>query len=243
MSNPERLVFSRSGLEEEICVTPHTDDMDQMRAVGVPNERDIALVLSNVTDEWFERFLRALQRRSPNRAMVIASIVETAAINDVAGGDVDPGFAFDPKDSAELLRIRQAIDSYLGWKNQADEARGDYVTRVREVGDALVPTDTRVPGEQLVSCLELNNSLSSEVTSLRTQVQMLTEHTRRQRKELRRLNAAERARKKSNVPLHVTHDRWLQKLHALEQRTALGTANQADIMTIERLRRWLGDYP
>lgn len=50
-------------------------------------------------------------------------------------GDADiGGFGVDPEDSQQLLDLREAIDTHLGWANAEDEERGDYVRRIREVG-------------------------------------------------------------------------------------------------------------
>ena len=54
---------------------------------------------------------------------------------DLFGSDIDPGFGVDPKDSGRLLELRQAIDTHLGWSSHPAEQQGDYVARVREVGE------------------------------------------------------------------------------------------------------------
>jgi hypothetical protein len=46
-------------------------------------------------------------------------------------GDADPG------DSERLRRLREIIDTELGWANQADEEAGDYEARLREVAREL----------------------------------------------------------------------------------------------------------
>jgi hypothetical protein len=43
------------------------------------------------------------------------------------GPDVDPG------DSERLQRLREIIDTEIGWANQADEEGGDYERRLHEV--------------------------------------------------------------------------------------------------------------
>jgi hypothetical protein len=81
----------------------------------------------------------------------------------------------DPEDSERLRRLREIIDTEIGWANQADEEAGDYEARLHEVAlelkrlrardlsmrewlrtllvkvDALLngrrrPTSTRLPG-------------------------------------------------------------------------------------------------
>lgn len=67
-------------------------------------------------------------------------------MNDVTGGDVDPGFGVDPKDSAALLELREAIDAHLGWSDQTAERAADYVGRIKEVG-ALITGGEPLPEE------------------------------------------------------------------------------------------------
>lgn len=43
----------------------------------------------------------------------------------------------DPKDSESLRRLREIIDSELGWATSEDEERGDYEARLREVAEEL----------------------------------------------------------------------------------------------------------
>ncbi len=214
MSNPERLVFTRVGITEEVCVTPHDDDMNSLRAVAVPREADIAQVLAGVSDDWFVGFLVELNNLSSNRAIAVARVVERTGLSDaaadVAGGDIDPGFGVNPKDSEELLRLRQAIDTHLGWRNSKEEHDGNYLERIKQAGEqlfALAP-EAKVPSaadEQLVSCLELANTLSTDLHERLVHVQKLTERNRRQRKELRRLNASERERSLTVSLAHHQH--------------------------------------
>lgn len=98
-----------------------------------------------------------------------------------ADGDVDPGFGFDPGDSARLLELRQAIDA-IGWNSQADEERGDYLGRLKEIREELGAQDTA-----------------------RGQVIRQQQKLVRQRKELRRLNAAERERSLAVSLAHHQH--------------------------------------
>jgi hypothetical protein len=39
----------------------------------------------------------------------------------------------DPEDSDRLRRLREIIDTEIGWANQADEEAGDYEARLHEV--------------------------------------------------------------------------------------------------------------
>lgn len=43
----------------------------------------------------------------------------------------------DPKDSDSLRRLRQIIDTELGWASTEDEEAGDYEARLREVAAEL----------------------------------------------------------------------------------------------------------
>lgn len=43
----------------------------------------------------------------------------------------------DPADSLELRWLRHAIDTELGWANEADQEGGDYLARIKEVGAQL----------------------------------------------------------------------------------------------------------
>jgi len=42
----------------------------------------------------------------------------------------DPEFGVDPKDSARLLALRDAIDEHLGWLSDEQEEEADYVARI-----------------------------------------------------------------------------------------------------------------
>lgn len=100
-----------------------------------PVARDLAAALALVPNKWFESFLAELGKLSPNRAFSVAHVAERAQLNPEL---TEPGgFGVDPKDPERLLELRQAIDSYLGWKSQEDEEHGDYVFRIREIGDML----------------------------------------------------------------------------------------------------------
>lgn len=176
MSNPERLVITCSGVQDEICVTPYAHDTDAARAVATPLPRDIATALAYVSDEWFEKFMREFRKRSFGRAIAIARATESAA--DVVGGDADPGFGVDPQDSARLLELRQAIDA-IGWNTPEEEERGDYLARLHQIREELVTAYQR-DGETIPA-------LSAVVTKLETKV-------RQQRSELRRFNREARAR-------------------------------------------------
>ncbi len=56
-------------------------------------------------------------------------------INEVIDGY--PPFGVLHTDSSELLRLRQAIDDHLGWRNAEERESGNYVTRVQQVGTML----------------------------------------------------------------------------------------------------------
>ncbi len=43
----------------------------------------------------------------------------------------------DPDDGARLIELRGAIDEHIGWADAASEERGDYLARVRQVGELL----------------------------------------------------------------------------------------------------------
>jgi hypothetical protein len=60
------------------------------------------------------------------------------------------GFGIDPKDSAALLALRNAIDEELGWETQEEEEAGDYVARVRQVGAQLAGRPAPIECEMVV---------------------------------------------------------------------------------------------
>ncbi len=81
MSKPERFCLDGpTGIPEELMVTRYYESTDGQRHVDVPRPRDVAEALSRCSNEWFEVFLRAFQRKSPNRAMVVASAAESAQL-------------------------------------------------------------------------------------------------------------------------------------------------------------------
>lgn len=49
----------------------------------------------------------------------------------------DAEFGVDPRDSARLLALRDAIDDHLGWLNLEQEEEADYVARIIGVGVEL----------------------------------------------------------------------------------------------------------
>ncbi len=61
---------------------------------------------------------------------------------DVFGEGIDPGFGVDPTDSAELLRLRVAIDDYLGWRTDAEREAADYEERIKQVAAYVGATET-----------------------------------------------------------------------------------------------------
>ena len=68
-----------------------------------------------------------------------------------------PATDVDPGDSASLQALREAIDEHLAWDNQEDEDRGDYVARVRQVGQKLRPaTET---GDPIRAALDAERAL------------------------------------------------------------------------------------
>ncbi len=112
--------------------------------LGTPSPREVARAISSMGGDWFLRFLTHLAKESPNRAYQVAEVTEVAgllphrsAMDDVRGGDIDPGFGVDQADSGLLLELRNAIDEHLGWFCEEDKERGDYTWRVRQVGRAL----------------------------------------------------------------------------------------------------------
>lgn len=58
----------------------------------------------------------------------------------------DAEFGVDPRDSARLLALRDAIDDHLGWLNLEQEEEADYVARIIGVGVELKKLK---PGEPL----------------------------------------------------------------------------------------------
>jgi hypothetical protein len=48
-----------------------------------------------------------------------------------------PGFGLDPRDSAALLELREAVDQYLGWENLQQEEAANYPARVIQVGERI----------------------------------------------------------------------------------------------------------
>jgi hypothetical protein len=137
---------------------------------------------------------------------------------DLIGADIDPGFGVDVEDSARLLELRSAIDTYLGWRSPESEERGDYVARVREVAEAIWDAKAALrnnAGADLVLALVKASSTSPEdvlspessrspsdepaatqhpAPMLASRVAALEEKIRRQRKELRRFNRDQRIR-------------------------------------------------
>ncbi len=52
----------------------------------------------------------------------------------------------DPDDDArELMALREAIDNHLGWESDEQEEAGDYLARVRQVGERFRDPQWRKP--------------------------------------------------------------------------------------------------
>lgn len=203
MSNPERLyLVSSSGTPEELVVTPDSPDMDKPRSVAVPHARDVAVAIARASDAWFGGFLRELQKRSPNRANVVASIIiGISAADDVVVSDADvadlrqvfPEIAhhddedlrnmlsklgsargLKPVDAADSAHLLQLRQAIdsVGWNTPEEQERGDYVGRVHQLREEIAAAD-------LVHARNLK----------------LEKLNRAQRRELRRFNRETRARK------------------------------------------------
>jgi hypothetical protein len=115
-----------SGIQEELCITPHEETLDKPRAVAAPRPEDVARAIADTSDSWFLDFVVVLRH-------IDARVVAAALFKPLPPHD--PDFGVDPEDSARLLELRDAIDTHLGWKNRADEEAGDYVARVKEFGE------------------------------------------------------------------------------------------------------------
>ena len=88
----------------------------------------------------------------------------------------EPGFAdfgVDPRDSESLLALRQAIDDHLGWENKAEEDNGDYLTRIRQVGELLRKEKPAPQPVEGVSDEELTCDAGASATSKRTMAALL----------------------------------------------------------------------
>jgi len=140
MSGQERIRIQQTDAPDlELCL--EVFDADEPPGM-IPAPGDIADAILNSSDDWWVEFLRYIRNKNDarHRALLqtlVPSPIDRSTLADVAGGDVDPSFGVDPGDSARLLELRQAIDSYLGWKSKDDEEHGDYVFRIREIGDML----------------------------------------------------------------------------------------------------------
>lgn len=88
---------------------------------------------------------KVLAQLSSNDQTRILAMLGAAADVDVGpfGNDVDPA------DSDRLQELRAAVDDYLGWENAEEEEAGDYVARVKQVGEKIRalrrPTHTDEP--------------------------------------------------------------------------------------------------
>jgi hypothetical protein len=72
-----------------------------------------------------------------------------------------PDFGVDSEDSAKLLELYQAIDA-IGWNSQADEERGDYLGRLKQIREELASIDT-VRGR----CIRLTQKIRRQRIMLR----------------------------------------------------------------------------
>ena len=122
-----------------------TGPADRPHSLRQPTPEDIAAALAYVTDDWFFFFLVQFRKRDPGRAFSVA-----AFLNETKGVESDPpdlgDFGYDPEDSKRLLELRSAIDDGLGWANDKERERGDYVARVEEVGVYVRALEARFPG-------------------------------------------------------------------------------------------------
>jgi len=135
-SPPERLFFHASpsipgttGDELRIVGAALCDKIDGPVITNTPTPRDVALAIGASSDAWFMDFVTELKRCD----------IRVAAARAFGSFPAphDPEFGVDPEDSAHLLELRDTIDRYFGWKSQEDEDVGDYVFRIREIGDML----------------------------------------------------------------------------------------------------------
>lgn len=192
----------------------------------------IAVAVASRSEEWREGFLRELLRHCPKlfwfREMGVES--PSAEIGD---------FGVSPDDSKQLLELRQAIDSYLGWPTKGAEEAGDYVGRVREIGDALPMPPGNQEGRRDVSDLDeelqhIDDVLRQFGFDPETQDAVAKalgkqrETIHRQRRELRFLNKREEDRSKFaafKTRQHLSSDKAIAALCAdldtLAKRAAL----------------------
>jgi len=154
MSAPERLFIKRLRTWSEGVVTGYTeeelrvclasdlgDEPGKSVVTAVPRAEDLAFVVSKATDEWLVEFVRALLKRSLDRAMAVS-----AALQEVQDPELTEigGFGMCPGDSKALLELRLAIDTHLGWPDPTAEQAADYVGRIKQVGESLCNTGTDI---------------------------------------------------------------------------------------------------
>jgi len=121
-----------------------TGASDKVLEFGViPQPADLAGALARVSDDWFFEFLKKLRAKSRGRAFAVAAFLQE---DGVESSPADVGdFGYDPEDSKRLLELRSAIDDCLGWANDKERERGDYVARVEEVGIYVRALEARFP--------------------------------------------------------------------------------------------------
>jgi len=72
---------------------------------------------------------------TPDAARMLA--MNLLQFADEVGGENEFGFGYDIGDSSALCALRQAVDEHLGWASPEEEEDGDYVARVKQVGEQL----------------------------------------------------------------------------------------------------------
>ncbi len=129
MSNPERLCLDGpTGIPEELVVAVYDESGDAPRAVAVPRERDLATALSRCSDEWFERFLREMQKLSPVRQFKLVTTLALADVHALAGfvpAGRPVAYGVEGTDSAREYRKDVVFGGAVGDGFLADVAGGD----------------------------------------------------------------------------------------------------------------------
>lgn len=106
----------------------------QMEAAVVEGKRLLVTGADTAGDTSGDDFNRAHAELTEHLLANLPAIIENAKWREA----YDEQFPdLDPKDSIALEELRSAIDSHLGWACDEDEERGNYVERVREVGEEL----------------------------------------------------------------------------------------------------------
>jgi hypothetical protein len=80
--------------------------------------------------------VRGDKTMTPTEARAHAIEVLYAA-DEAEGDEVLGAFGYDADDSKSLGELRMLIDEELGWEDDEQECDGDYVARVRQVGQIL----------------------------------------------------------------------------------------------------------